>query len=243
MAIGGGLLAGLAGGGIGHVLFLPFQRIAYLAIIGRLIGWSVLGALVGRGMALFVPNLSGSKALVGGAVGGGIAAIGFMLAQGVGVDLIGRLLGALILGFVLGLLIALVEMAFREAWLEVCFGRNEIVKISLGAQPVRIGSDRRCTVFAKGAKPMVCQYQLNDGKITRSDFASEQSRTVQPGDEETIGNVTVTVRAAKGTLRQTETAEKVTTSSESGDLVKKTSKPARTGPPPPPPPPPTRKPK
>ena len=223
----GGLAAGIVAGILGQLLFLPFQGAAYVEFLGRIIGWTILGALVGRGMAFFVPNLNAGKAPIAGALGGAIGAIGFMFAAGLVFDIAGRLLGAAILGFAIGLLIALVEMAFREAWLEVRFGAKEVVHVSLGAQPVRIGSDSRCAVFARGARSIACQYELQDGNVRRTDFATEQTSTVESGFQEEIGNVTVTVRG--GQLVASESEADDTTAAPTGGQ----SLPA--GPPPPPP--------
>jgi hypothetical protein len=62
--------------------------------------------LMGLEMLLFVPNLSPGKGLLGGAMGGAVGTIGFlliaMLYQGVAGDLAGRMLAGLLLGSCLG---------------------------------------------------------------------------------------------------------------------------------------------
>ncbi|WRH67254.1 MAG: VWA domain-containing protein [Planktothrix sp. GU0601_MAG3] len=70
MGIVGGLMAGLVAGGVGQLLFIPFAGIPILAIGGRIIGWAILGSVVGGGMSFFVPNLQWGRAVQGGALGG-----------------------------------------------------------------------------------------------------------------------------------------------------------------------------
>ncbi len=205
----GGLGAGAVGGIVGQALFLLAVALTgspgpettstlTLAILplGRIVGWTILGALVGRGLALFVPNLDPRRAWLGGGLGGGAAAVSFLVISLAG-DLPGRLVGAAILGAFLGVMIALIEAAFRQWWLEVRYGQKEVVKVSLGPTPVRIGSNsRNCTVWAQDARPLALQYQLCENQVVCVDYATETSTVVKPGEERVVGNVTVTVRAA-----------------------------------------------
>ncbi|MHB8736838.1 MAG: hypothetical protein ACYC6M_16165, partial [Terriglobales bacterium] len=124
-------------------------------------------------------------------------AVAFLALSLVG-ETVGRLLGAALLGAVIGGALALVEAAFRHAWLEVRYGLKEVITISLGDTPVRIGSDgRACQVYARGAAPLAFQYRLEEGKVVCIDYATETSAVVEPSDEKTIGAVTVTVRASR----------------------------------------------
>ena len=64
-----------------------------------------------------------------------------------------------ILGFCIGAMVALVEAAFRRAWLEVRFGARETITVTLGAEPVKIGNDAKaCTVWARGAAPVALRF-------------------------------------------------------------------------------------
>ncbi len=225
----GGLIAGVLAGAAGQLLFvvskggahLPLAGPAIAAIInaiGRIVGWTLLGGLIGRGLALFVPNLQPRYAWTGGSLGGAAAAVAFLFIAFLG-DMPARLLGAAILGACIGLMVALFEAAFREMWLEVRFGAREIVNISLGPSPVKIGSDSRaCTIYAQGAHPLAVGYRLDDAGVECIDYATEKSIRVQPGDERVVGNVTVTVRAS--------------TTSVANSVLKNTARPPVTAPPP-----------
>lgn len=208
MATAGGLAAGIAGGVAGQLPYALVSAGANLPAIGpllawtvlplgRIVGWAILGALVGRGLALFVPNLEPRRSLSGGAIGGAAGAVGFLAASLLG-DFAGALVGAAILGGAIGLMLALVEAAYRQAWLEVRYGQKETITVSLGAEPVRIGSDSRaCHVYARGARALAYQYKLEEGKVVCVDYATETSEIVEPGSEKEIGGVTVTVRASR----------------------------------------------
>jgi Ca-activated chloride channel family protein len=195
----GGLAAGAVGGAVGFLVFSPFAGVAFLSAIGALIGWCVLGALVGEGMALFVPNLSPSRAWLGGSAGGGIGAMSFLLLSNIPAvgDVLGRLIGAAILGLAIGLLIAIVEIAFRKAWLEVSYGPKETIHVNLGADRVSVGSDSKaCKVFAFGTAPVALQYRIVGDEVECEDVVSGTKTIVQPGDKRSVGGVSVTVRSA-----------------------------------------------
>ncbi len=208
IAVIGGLVAGVVGGIAGQLPYSLVSASANLPAIGsllawtvlplgRIVGWAILGALVGRGLALFIPNLEPRRSLLGGAVGGALGGVGFLAATLLG-DVIGALVGAAILGGAIGLMLALVEAAYRQAWLEVRYGLKETITVSLGAEPVRIGSDSRaCHVYARGARPLAYQYRWDDGKVVCVDYATELSEVVEPGSEREIGGVTVIVRASR----------------------------------------------
>jgi Ca-activated chloride channel family protein len=203
----GGAVAGVCGALAGQLLYSLAGASARLQIIGmmapvtmpisRIVGWTVMGTLAGWGLSWFVPNLQATRAALGGAIGGAIGGLAFLVAALTG-DLIGALLGAAILGAAIGVMLALVEAAFRQAWLEVHYGGKEVVTVSLGNKPVKIGSDSRaCQVYARGARPLACQYSLADGQIVYVDFATEKSASVQAGDEREVGGVRVIVRSSQ----------------------------------------------
>lgn len=205
----GGLGAGFVAGLLGAIIFLPFGghvtqsapnqfSPSILQSAGTIVGWLVLGALVGRGTALFVPNLAPSRSWIGGALGGLIGSIAYLMTSFAASQIIGRFLGAAVLGLAIGLLVALVEAAFRSAWLEVSYGPEETIRVNLGSERVSIGSDSKaCTVFAFGGPPVALRYRLVDGKIECQDAISGSTTEVQPGDRRVVGNVAITVRSTE----------------------------------------------
>ena len=132
----GSAAAGLVAGVVIQGLFGLIAQGWTSRHVSRLVGWTVLGAILGRGMGLFIPNLPGKRASVAGGLGGFLGSLA-LLSLGEG---FGRVAGATLLGACIGVMIVLVEELAREAWLVVSWGPNEKVNISLGRQPVLIGS-------------------------------------------------------------------------------------------------------
>jgi len=193
VAIPGSLVAGAGAGAAGQLIFLGAARFPSLDLAARMAGWVILGALLGRGMALVVPNLRSRRALLGGALGGAVGAAGFLWAAGALGDIAARLTGALSLGFFIGLMIALVEVMFRKAWLEIGYGSRETDTVTLGPKPVTVGSNDQCTIWAAGAPPVAFSYRMENHKIICETIPEQRSDRVKPGDQRTTGKVTVTV--------------------------------------------------
>lgn len=261
--IGAGVVAGLTGqflyAGLSSPLAAMPKSVVAPVVTGlsRTIGWTVLGALVARGLAFFVPNLGSMRAWAGGAVGGAVAALAFLAVAGVG-DVFGRLVGATILGALIGMMIAFVESAGRFAWLEIQRGR-ERVTVNLGADPVKVGGNgRQCTVFANGARPLAASYRFVDGTILLLDYVAERESEIPPGESRSYGDVLVTVRtsgSATGSPPKppvappplprppaagTPTVAGARTAVRPSPPPRPTGPPRRPTPPPPPPPPPRK---
>jgi hypothetical protein len=97
-------------------------------------------------------------------------------------------------------MVAVIEAAFRRAWLEVSYGPRETVTVNLGAEPVKIGGDARaCTVWARGAPEVALRYFLRDGQVICTDVPNRDEFPVRDGDSRSVGNVTVVVRTGSGT--------------------------------------------
>ena len=198
--LGGGLVVGFVGGAAGQGLYLLAPDNAVLTAIFRVLGWTILGAMAGAGLALFVPNLKLVYGLIGGAVGGAFGALGYLAVEAVAGALLGRIAGGLVLGLFIGLMVAVVEAAFRRAWLEVRYGPREVVTVNLGAEPVKVGGDSRaCTVWARGAPEVALRYFIRDGQVICTDVPARSESAVADGDTRAAGNVTVVVRTGSGT--------------------------------------------
>ena len=100
-------------------------------------------------------------------------------------------------------MVAVVEVAFRRAWLEVRFGEREMITVNLGPEPVKVGGDARaCTVWARGAAEIALRYWIRDGKVYCEDVPSKREAIVADGDTRTAGGVTVVVRTGSAHRRQ-----------------------------------------
>ena len=109
-------------------------------------------------------------------------------------DAVGHVAGGALLGLFLGLMIALVEAAFRQAWLEVVFGPKEVRTIALGSSPVSIGGGPGCTVYANGTAPVALRYRFENGTVLCEDVAAGRTESVRSGDVRRAGRLTLYVR-------------------------------------------------
>jgi hypothetical protein len=192
----GAVAAGFASGSVGQALYSLLLAIGAGAL-GFITGWALLGALLGWGVSYFVSNLDKNKATRAGLVGGLLGALAYLLGSSLN-DIIGRFAGAALLGFCIGLVVAIVEAAFRRAWLEVRFGERETITVNLGSQPVQVGGDARvCTVWARGAADVALRFFIRNGQVICEDAATRTETAVDEGYTRAVGTVTLTVRTGK----------------------------------------------
>lgn len=161
----------------------------------RPLGWTLLGALVALGIARIIPNLAADRSTASGAIGGLGGGLAFVLLSGLLPDSpIARLAAAAVLGFFIGLAVAIVEVVFREFWLEIGHGRGESRKLSLGREPVSIGSDeKRATYYVRDAAGVAYRYHVADGVVHCEDGETRRTSVVPVGDTKQAGAVTITV--------------------------------------------------
>lgn len=195
----GSAVAGLVAGGAGQWLYGAVPSLAGFGAIDRILAWALLGSLLGWGMAFFIPNLKPDRAALGGTVGGALGAIAFLWAAETFGDLAGRLLGAAILGFFIGLAIALIEELIREAWLVVHWGPKEESIVSLGSQPVILGSSQDAHIYlpkAQGFPPVAATVRFTRGAIEFENKMNGQQQILKSGSQLQIGSLTIEVRAS-----------------------------------------------
>lgn len=193
----GAILAGFVSGSVGQSLFSLLLSIG-VGSLGFLIGWILLGGLLGLGISYFVPNLDRKKAAIAGLVGGLLGAIGYLIWSNTA-DWLGRFAGSALLGFCIGLMVAIVEAAFRRIWLEVRYGERETIAVNLGPEPVKIGGDARaCIVWARGAADVALRYFVRDGRVICEDATTRRESVVGNGDTRTVGTVTLIVHTGMG---------------------------------------------
>jgi hypothetical protein len=116
-------LLGLGAGAIGLPLGEWLFQFVGAGIIGRILGWTVFGLLIG--LAEGVGSRSQVwKGLLGGVLGG---MLGGLLLEGMQnllkTSLVGKAVGLLLLGASVGAFISLVEVLLARAWLEVKTGK------------------------------------------------------------------------------------------------------------------------
>ncbi|MBK1987907.1 VWA domain-containing protein [Sphaerospermopsis aphanizomenoides BCCUSP55] len=206
-----GLAAAIAIVVLDQCLFLTLTSIFSLEIMGRIVGWSILGTLVGCGTPFFVPNLQLIRALFGGGVGGTLGAIGFVVSASVSGDISGRLLGAAILGFCIGLMIAWAEkeQLNQEPYLVVHWGeidKSEKTLYPLGTKPFLLGSSREANIplnASQGFTPITAKIYKEGEKIIMhfdQEYAAQKNmkKTIQElkvGDRRIFGRITIEVKS------------------------------------------------
>lgn len=201
----GGLSAGLIAGALGQIIFQVLAEIPVLGTASQVIGWVILGVFVGGGMSFFVPNLKLNRALLGGAIGGLIGAIGFLTIGIILGDLAGHLIGAGIIGFFIGLMIAWIEEFSRDAYLIIHWNEQEKTNISLGKERITLGSASSSHIYlpeSQGYHPKTAYICLENGEIIMQ-YASEYgdakgmkklSHKLENGDKRKLGNIPIEVK-------------------------------------------------
>ena len=200
-----GLLAGGIGWGISDVIYISLGA----SYFTQAISWSVGGGLLGLGLSFRIPNLGRWRGTVGGLVGGLLGGGLFVFVGHPDVQCTGSLnsashlfiviasylLGNAIVGFFIGLMIVIAEAFFQQAWLEIHYDSKDSRKVIIGPEPISIGSDPwKCIVYDRNAPPVALRYQLTQGRILCEDVPDGIVRHLQPGDRQTVGNLTVIVR-------------------------------------------------
>ncbi len=211
LVLGGGLLAGLISGAVSQHLFAlgansfaagltPDQADLILPKIiktGQVVGWSLLGALLGFGLAFFIPNLPKFRAGFAGLIGGALGAAAFLFALAQSGEVSGRLVGAAILGLTIGLVVALVERLAREAALIVHWHENERTVINLGAQPVILGSSPEAHLYLpkhKGFPAITAIVTFRDGRVQMENKLSNSTHTLAGGNKLQIGDLWIEIQ-------------------------------------------------
>lgn len=187
-----GFLAGAIAGGIAQYTYQSVGPTEFL----RVICWGIAGGLLGLGLSFRIPNLGQMRGMGGGFIGGLLGGILFVLLAVLkdGSQIVARLSGTAAIGFCIGLAIVIIEAAFREAWLEIRYSPRESRTVSLGSQPVTIGSDPNlCTVYVRNVPPVALRYQLMQGQIICEEVSSGTTHSLQPGEQQAVGTVTIVV--------------------------------------------------
>lgn len=179
-------LGGVVAGYLGNAVF----QIVGIELIGRIVGWGLLGAVLALGMSFFIANLDRQWALLGGVLGGIGGAVGFLIFAIVG-DTSGRLIGAFILGACIGLMIGLVEQVYRNVWLMVLYDPRDFTQVNLGNQTVTVGSGKNDTVFIADAGPGAAKFRQEGDNIRFTDGFG--TKILSPGSHVKVGNVELVI--------------------------------------------------
>lgn len=205
MVAGGGLAAGLVSGVVSQYLFSftaavlgdRLYEMQWLLKLGQVVGWGLLGALLGLGMGFFIPNLARGKAGAAGLIGGAVGSIAFLIATATAGALLGRLIGTAMLGFTIGLVVALVERLAREAALIVHWDPHEQTVINLGPEPVVMGSGTDVHLYLpkeRGFPDIAALVTFKDGVVEMDNKLSGKTHSLQGGNRLEIGTLVIEIQ-------------------------------------------------
>lgn len=199
-----GFLVGGIAGAIADIIYIKL----FPSYFTQALSWSIAGGLIGFGLSFRIPNLRKQLGLAGGLIGGLLGGVLFVrlgrpnvdcfygnsIASDVTSAVTGFLIGVAMLGFLIGLMIVIVEVVFRKAWLEVSYMHNKTRTITLGGEGTKFGSDpNQCNVCIEMVPPVAFHYTFHKGQIILEDVNSGVKTTVYPGDRRQLGSVTITV--------------------------------------------------
>lgn len=188
-AVFSGLVAGALGGGIAELVYRanPHSKILQASC------WGIAGLLIGWRLSSAVPNLGTKRGILAGGLGGVVGGVAFITVSSLFVEIIGRLVGIGILGAALGLAIVVVEMMFREAFLEVIWAPKEKTTVTLGSRPVSIGGGDD-HVHVRGLPSKAVQIAFDGGKIKYTDHTGKKAE-FKDGSKIQIGKLEIVVHA------------------------------------------------
>ena len=167
-AVRGAALAGLVGGLGGALGALPAQSL-YSAlgagILARALGWAFVGAAIGLcpGMATR-DRRRAVRGLVGGWAGGFVGGLLFDLIGAIvmmattDTGTLNRFVADLVVGLSIGMMVALVEVAAKTAWLVALSGKRAGTQFILSKDTTSIGRDDRDDVLLWGDPQMATRH-------------------------------------------------------------------------------------
>lgn len=199
-----GILAGFIAGAIAQFTYTSIGPTEVL----RVICWGIAGGLLGFGLSFRITNLGKIRGFSGGGIGGMIGGILFIFISFFLGQVIGRLLGISAIGFFIGVMIILVEAAFRQAWLVVKWSANEQKTLSLGSDPILLGCADKAHIYLRqdqGYAPITAKVYVDQNKIFmqyESEYGEKKgmkklTHELENGDKRKLGSVSLEVKTAK----------------------------------------------
>ena len=180
----------------------PRQIPIFLLVCARVVGWAVLGLMLGAGVGIATsspPNIL--KGAAGGWVGGFIGGLAFdIISVGFG-GLPSRMIGFSLIGLAIGLFIGLVQELTKNAWLKVESGRLRGREYRLERPVCFAGRAEECEVGLFGDASVLPQHariehhgpdfiikDLSHQEGTFVNGARTETTTLKEGDVIRIGN-------------------------------------------------------
>ncbi|MFH0782133.1 MAG: hypothetical protein V2B20_09320 [Pseudomonadota bacterium] len=193
----GGAFAGLIGGGIAQAIYsLNLADSKLMHFFFQSGCWGVAGALIGWRLARFIPNMSISKALLGGFTGGFVGGMAFLMTTIYVTEVFGRMIGLGILGASLATCFVVAETLFRSASLGVIWAPNEITTITLGKTPITIGGGDD-HVYISSLPQRSMSIIMENGVIICTKTDNNQTTQLKDGSQIQVGKIMIKITATK----------------------------------------------
>ncbi|WP_013334915.1 hypothetical protein [Gloeothece verrucosa] len=198
-----GFIAGIISGAIAQGIYSLIGPTELL----RVICWGIAGGLLGLGLSFKIPNLGKWLGFFGGLIGGILGGCLFILFTYLIGEVVGRFWGLIAIGFFIGLMIILVEAAFREAWVIIHWSPTEKKTLSLGQEPIILGSDNHAEIYLsknQGYFPITAKLYTQNKEIIlqfNPEYAnvkqmSKTSQVLKNGDKRQFGNLIIEVKTS-----------------------------------------------
>jgi hypothetical protein len=158
-----GLFSGLLGSAAGAI-GLPLSEFLFQSVgagmVGRALGWSVFGLLIGLAEGI-VGRTQAWKGMLGGVIGGALGGVLLESVHNVLQDpLTGKAAGLVLLGASVGAFISLIAVLLSRAWLEVTSGKLKGTEFMLD-KFIRAGGP----AIAIGSSPLKSEIVLPDPDV------------------------------------------------------------------------------
>ena len=189
----GGIIAGIIGALVGSFFYNLFgPRHAVLGIVGRVLGWVLLGSSLGAADGLIRrDSIKLRNGIIGGTIGGILGGLLFdPIVNAIGSGLSSRAIGFVVLGFCVGLFIGLVQVILKEGWLIVEAGFRPGRQILLGREAITLGTSEKSSLIfiaygSKGVEPIHVRIEkAADGRFVLDDQKTRTGTAVngQPAE-------------------------------------------------------------
>jgi hypothetical protein len=158
----GGFAGGLVGGLLGNLLYFALgQRFAIIGLVGRVLGWTLLGLAIGLCEGLLKRQWRQVRnGLIGGSLGGFLGGLVFNpVVTLIGSPVSSRAFAFVLLGLFVGLSLGLVQVLLKEAWLTVEAGFRPGRQLILSQEVTTMGTSEKASLIfiaygARGVEPV-----------------------------------------------------------------------------------------
>lgn len=188
-----GLVIGLIAGVLPQLLFNLFPE--SLSFFSRILGWGLIGLMIGWAVSKSIPNYAVQRAALGGVSGGIVGGIAFVIFNILLSEFFARMISAAMIGFFIGFMISLLEEVLRDAWLLVEWNASDKITIGLGEKPIVLGSSDEAHIYLSADKypAITAIIRVENQKILFEDKMNGVTRELQAGRHFKVAGIDLSV--------------------------------------------------